>query len=60
MFISSSVSSGLESRTVNHNLIHENSELKIFKNIKCLGEISNNLLNSLLATNMYWTFESCW
>ena len=53
MFISSSVFRGLEFRTVNHNLIHENSELKIFKNIKCLGEISNNLLNSLLATNMY-------
>ena len=28
MLISSSVSRGLEFRTVNHNLIHENSELK--------------------------------
>ena len=40
MFILSSISSGLES--VNHTSIYKNSELKVFKNIKLLGEISNN------------------
>ena len=41
MFISS-ISRGLEFLSVNHTSTHENSELKIFKNIKILGEISNN------------------
>ena len=33
----------LELWLVNHTLINENSELKVFKNIKIIGEISNNL-----------------
>ena len=43
MFILSSISSGLEFSSVNHNSIYENSESKVFKNINFLGEISNNL-----------------
>ena len=42
MFVLSSVSSGLEFWSVNHTSIYENSESKVFKNIKFLGEISNN------------------
>ena len=42
MYILSSVSSGLEFRSVNHISIYENPELKIFKNVKFSGEISNN------------------
>ena len=37
MFNFSPMSSGLEFRSVNHNSIYENSEVKIFKNIKFLG-----------------------
>ena len=36
MFILSSISSGLEFWSVNHTSIYENSELKVFKNIKFL------------------------
>ena len=60
MFILSSISSGLEFWSVNHTSIYENSELKVFKNIKFLGEISNNWSNDLLGTNVYKTLESCW
>ena len=42
MFILSSISRGLEFGSVNHTLIYENSELKVFKNIKLLGKISIN------------------
>ena len=42
MFILSSISNGLEFRSVNHASIYENFELNVFKNIKVLGEISNN------------------
>ena len=42
MFILSSVQSGLEFWSVNHALIYENSESKVFKNIKFLGEMSSN------------------
>ena len=41
MFISSSISGGLEFWSVNHTSTYGNSELKAFKNIKLLGEISN-------------------
>ena len=34
MFILSSISSGLEFWSVNHTSIYENSELKVFNNIK--------------------------
>ena len=40
MFIFSSASSGLEFSSVNHASIYENSELKVFKNIKSFGELS--------------------
>ena len=42
MFILSPIPSGLDFLSVNHALIYENSELKVFKNIKLLVEISNN------------------
>ena len=45
MFILSSIYSsvsGLEFQSVNHTSIYENSESKDFKNVKFLGEISNN------------------
>ena len=60
MFILSSVSSGVEFWSVNYTSVYESSELKVFKNIKFLGEISNNWLNDLLRTNVYKTSESCW
>ena len=31
-----------------------------FKNIKFLGEVSNDLPNDLLGTNEYKTLEFCW
>ena len=40
--------------------MYENSGLKDFKNIKFLGEISNNWPNDLLRTNVHKTYESCW
>ena len=42
MFILTSISSSLEFQSVKHTLTNENSQLKVFKNIKFLGEISNN------------------
>ena len=59
MFILSSISGDLEFWSVNHTSIYENSELKVFKNIKFVGEISSNLLNNLLVTNVYKTLEFC-
>ena len=53
------VSSDLESWSVNHTSIYENSGLKVLKNIKFLGEIFNNWPNNLLETNVYMTHESC-
>ena len=41
-FILSSISSDLEFWSVNHTLIYENSDLKVFKKVKCLFEISSN------------------
>ena len=60
MFTLSSISSGLEFWSLNHTPINENSESKIFKNIKFFGEISNNWPNHLLGTNVYKTLEFCW
>ena len=51
-FILSFISSGLEFSSVNHTSINENSELKVFNNIKVLGEISNSGLSDLLGTNL--------
>ena len=42
IFILSSISSGLEFRSLNQRLICENSESKVFRNIKFSGEVSNN------------------
>ena len=60
MFILSSSSSSLEFWSVNHTSLYKNSESKVFKNIKLLGEISNNWPNDVLGTNVYKTLESCW
>ena len=64
MFISSSISSDLEFLSVDHTSTDENSESQVFKNIKFLGEISNNWPNDLFGTmsirllnfvdNYYW------
>ena len=42
MFVLSSISNSLAFWSVNHTSIYENSESKVLKNIKFLGEISNN------------------
>ena len=55
MFLLSSISSSLEFWSVNHISIYENSKLKVFKNIKFLGEVSNNWPNDLLGTKVYKT-----
>ena len=47
MFILSPISIGLEFWSGHHTWIYENSELNIFKNIKFIGEISNNWPNDL-------------
>ena len=39
--------------------IYEDSELKVFKNIKFLGEISTSWPNDLLGTKVHKTLESC-
>ena len=55
MFILSSISSGLEFLSVNHTTIYENFELKVFKNIRFLGEISNNVIS-----NIYKCIQDSW
>ena len=60
MSISCSISSGWEFWSVNHTLIYENSGLKVFKNIKLFGEISNNWPNDLLRINVCKTLASSW
>ena len=60
MFILSSISSGLKFWSVSHTSIYENSESKVFKNIKFLGEILHNWSNDLIGINVYKTLESCW
>ena len=45
MLILSSIPRGLEFWSVNDNSIYENSESKVLKTIKCLGEISNKRPN---------------
>ena len=56
MLILSFISSGLEPWSVNHTSIYEYPKWKVFKNIKYLGEISNNWLKHLLETNVYKTW----
>ena len=53
MFILSSICSSLE----NHTSIFENSESKVFKNVKFLGEIFNNWPKDSLETNVYKTIS---
>ena len=60
MLILSSISRVLAFWSVNYTSIYKNSELKVFENIECFGEISNNWPNDLLRTNVYKTLESCW
>ena len=60
MFILSFISHGLEFWSTDHTSIYENSELKVFENIKFLGEISNNWPNDLSEKNTFNTNESCW
>ena len=66
MLILSSISKSLEYFSKNNISAHgnntsanETSKSKVFKNIKFLGEISNNWLNYSLGTNVYRTIESC-
>ena len=49
MLILSSVSIDLEFRSVNHTSKYKNSQLKVFKNIIFLGEISNNWPNNFVS-----------
>ena len=56
MFILSSISRGLELWSDHTSILQENPELKVLKNIKFLGEISNNWQNDLFGTNVY----NCW
>ena len=59
-FISSSLYSDLEFSSVNHTSIYESSKSNVRKNIKFLGEISNNWSNDLLGANVHKTIESSW
>ena len=52
MFILSSISRSLKFWSVNHTTIYKNFESKVFKNIKFLGETSNNWPDYLLETNV--------
>ena len=47
MFVLSATSSGLEFWSMNYTSIYEKSESNVLKNIKFLGEISNNWPNDL-------------
>ena len=60
MFILSCISRGLESLSVTYTSVYENSELNVYKNVKCFDEISSNWPNDLLGTNVYQTPESFW
>ena len=53
----SSISRGLEFWSGSQTSIYKNDKSNPFKNIKFLGEISNNWPNDLLATNGHRTLE---
>ena len=59
MFILSSISGGLELWSVNHRSKCRNFELKVFENIKLLGEMSN-IDQIIYSEKMYARLESCW
>ena len=44
MFILSAISGSLEFWSVNQTSLSENSELKVFKNIKLLGEVIEQMI----------------
>ena len=44
MFSLYSISNGLEFWYVNHTLIYENSEIKVFKNIKFFDEVTDQMI----------------
>ena len=58
MIILSSIASGFEFSSVNHTSIYENYEIKVFKDIKFLKEISNIWPKDLLRANAYKPLES--
>ena len=59
-FIPSFISNAWLFWSVEHTSIDWNSELKVFKRITFVGEISNKLPNGLYVTNVYKALESCW
>ena len=59
MFTLSSTFSGLGFWSVNNTSTYENSESKVFENIKFWIEISNNWPKDLLGANVQRTFEFC-
>ena len=59
MLISSSISRVLEFWSVIHTSVYENSDSKVFKNMKFSDEISINWPNNLLGLNVYKTLEFC-
>ena len=60
MFVLFFISSGIVFWSVNYTSVQKHSELKVSKNIKFLGEISNNWSNYLFETNVHKTLISHW
>ena len=60
MFVLFFISSGIVFWSVNYTSVQKHSELKVSKNIKFLGEISNNWSNNLFETNVRKTLISHW
>ena len=60
MFILPLISSGLKSWFINHTSVYENSELKVFKNIKFVGSISHFWRSDLLGKNVFNALEPNW
>ena len=59
MFILSFITSSSKVWAVSNTSVYENSESKLFKNIKFLGEICSNWSNDLLEINIYKILEFC-
>ena len=60
MFILSYICRGLEFWSVNHTSLYEQSELKYFKIIKFVGDISTHWPRDLWGTNVYKAIELWW
>ena len=58
MLILLSISSGLESWSLNHTSIYENPELQVFNNIKLSNIWPNYLLGNTLQFILYELFSS--